>query len=169
MTGPSPVRWMAPPDSFVKVNFDARFLLAQKKSWTGVIIRDGLGHIMGAYRKETKRITSAFSVEAQAALHAIQFSLELGFGRVIIEGDSKSVINKLSSLEEISAWIWEARRRAEGFHACSFRFTPRNGNHAAHLLAHDTGSGELDRYWIEEAPQAVELQAAEDRRFLDPP
>ncbi|KAE8705489.1 hypothetical protein F3Y22_tig00110429pilonHSYRG01424 [Hibiscus syriacus] len=56
-----------------------------------------------------------------------------------------SVVSRLSSTDpdfsEIGAFIWEARQRSKAFSTCAFRFTPRNSNRAAHLLAAGDGMG----------------------------
>ncbi|XP_039067750.1 uncharacterized protein LOC120213762 isoform X1 [Hibiscus syriacus] len=94
------------------------------------------------------------------------------FRDVVIEGDSKAVISKLSSentdYSEISALIWEAKGKARGLHACTYQHIHRSDNKAAHLLATMHNHDEDDRFWIEEAPRAVEDKAAEDRHGLEP-
>ncbi|XP_039003792.1 uncharacterized protein LOC120130668 [Hibiscus syriacus] len=169
------IHWSPPPENTVKFNFDARNSQAHQSAWLGVIIRNNEGKIMGACRRFSPRITLPFAAEAQAAVHAMVFVLDLGFKEVIIEGDSRSVVSRLSSTDpdfsEIGAFIWDARRRSEAFSTRAFRFTPRNSNRAAHQLAAGDGMGSNDSFWIEEAPSLRQIteQVDEDRRWIGPP
>ncbi|KAA3458961.1 reverse transcriptase [Gossypium australe] len=98
---PQAVRWSPPPISFVEINVDAGFSLTQRKTRSGVIIRDEHGQIMGA--------CSLFAAEALVAVHGLRFALDLSFQLVILESEFRSVIQKLNTssedFSEISALI----------------------------------------------------------------
>ncbi|XP_039013482.1 uncharacterized protein LOC120143162 [Hibiscus syriacus] len=102
--------------------------------------------------------------EDESDYHAV----DLGFRDVIVEGDSKAVISKLSSettdYSEISALVWEVKGNARGLHACTYRHIHQSGNKTAHLLATLNNEDEDNRFWVEEAPRSVEEQASEDVR-----
>ncbi|KAL4362372.1 hypothetical protein GQ457_04G010120 [Hibiscus cannabinus] len=136
---PSPIAWSAPSPPFVKANFDVKFCSVSHSSWSGVIICDNQGHVLGACRRKALRIPSPFAAEAMSLIHAISLAGDLGFHSVIFEGDSLALIKKLNSdafdFSEISALVWEAKGLARNLHACRFLFIPRGGNQAAHALA----------------------------------
>ncbi|XP_039046837.1 uncharacterized protein LOC120187113 [Hibiscus syriacus] len=133
------VKWKPPPLSWVKENFYASFLHGNQLAWSGVIIRDVDGLILGACRRKVDIITSSFVAETVAALHAVRLSLDLGFTQVIVEGDCRSVIQSLASSmadrSKIGIWVHEGRKLATPIRACRFQHVPRIGNKAAHLLA----------------------------------
>ncbi|KAK8495117.1 hypothetical protein V6N12_047113 [Hibiscus sabdariffa] len=98
---------------------------------------------------------------------------DLGFDSVILEGDARTIIGKLSSpaidASEISPIIENAKALVSRFACCQFRFTHRIANRTAHAMARE-GRGVLqDRFWVEEAPSAFSDLAAADRRHLEPP
>ncbi|MBA0851056.1 hypothetical protein Goshw_012301, partial [Gossypium schwendimanii] len=107
------VHWSLPLTSLVKTNIGASFSLAQRKGCSRVIIRDEPGQIMGACSCLTFQLPIAFVAKALAVVHGLRFALEMGFLSVILESDSRLVIQKLTAsskdLSEISALIWEAK------------------------------------------------------------
>ncbi|MBA0700676.1 hypothetical protein Goari_027497 [Gossypium aridum] len=68
-----------------------------------------MDNLYGACSCITLQLPTAFAGEALAAVHGLRFALEIGFLFVILESDSKSVIQKLitssEDLLEISALI----------------------------------------------------------------
>ncbi|XP_039064257.1 uncharacterized protein LOC120209283 [Hibiscus syriacus] len=153
---PKQTRWLPPNAPWVKVNFDASFSHTNKEAWSGIIIRDSVGEILGAAKRKIRRATSVFAAEATAAVHAIQFRIDLGCMRAIFEGDSKTIIQKLQSdeedLSEVGAMIWDGKFLASKLHAATFHFTQRAGNVAAHILAKERIEDNEDRFWIEDPP-----------------
>ncbi|MBA0786429.1 hypothetical protein Gotri_026017 [Gossypium trilobum] len=113
------VKWSPPQSEFVKINVDAGFHLAQKKASSGVILRDEIGQILGACSRVTYPVLSVFAAEAIAVIHDLRFAYELGFLSVILEWDSRSVIEKISSdkedLSEITALTWDAKELSKLF------------------------------------------------------
>ncbi|MBA0721499.1 hypothetical protein Golax_009037, partial [Gossypium laxum] len=91
------VRWYPPPRDFIKVNVDAGFQLGQKKTSSVVVIRDENGQSLEACSRITYPVLSMFATEAIALTHGLRFAYELGFLSMILEGDSKSVIEKIRS------------------------------------------------------------------------
>ncbi|KAE8674821.1 hypothetical protein F3Y22_tig00111715pilonHSYRG00122 [Hibiscus syriacus] len=82
----------------VKANFDASFSQENNYTWSGVIIRNAGGLILRACRRKIERITSAFVTEVVVTIHAIQLSLDLRIIHVVIEGDSRSVVRRSTSM-----------------------------------------------------------------------
>ncbi|KAL4360797.1 hypothetical protein GQ457_04G002610 [Hibiscus cannabinus] len=175
LQGPSShslIAWSAPSPPFVKANFDAKFCSVSHSSWSGVIIRDNQGHVLGACRCKALRIPSPFAAEAMSLIHAISLASDLGFHSVIFEGDSLALIKKMNfdalDFSKISALVWEAKGLARTLHVCRFLFVPRGGNQAAHALAGESSLDSTDRYWVEEVPPKVLLLVEADRRYAPP-
>ncbi|KAK9017399.1 hypothetical protein V6N11_079878 [Hibiscus sabdariffa] len=133
------VKWQPPQSNVVKANFDVTFKSESGEATSSVVIRDSLGSFVGASFRRLGIVPSPSAAEASAAIHAIELTMGLGFTRIIVEGDSLSVIKKLKAkeidLSDICALEWDAKSKAQTFHACSFSFVPRLGNQAAHHLA----------------------------------
>ncbi|MBA0648278.1 hypothetical protein Goklo_016030, partial [Gossypium klotzschianum] len=90
---------------------------------------------------------SAFATEALTVIHGLRFAFELGFQSVVLEGDSRSVIEKIVDNAYVDI----------------------SGNRAALAMARDRVRRVEDRYWVEEAPDSIVMVTNEDRRLLDPP
>ena len=88
-------RWQAPQAVFVKVNFDGAVFGELNKSGVGVVIRDNNGTILGSCSEKLSQAYKAEETEALAARKALMFAHELGFQRVILEGDALGLIQAL--------------------------------------------------------------------------
>jgi hypothetical protein len=92
-------RWKAPQSGWVKANWDAS--LAVKKGWAslGVVVRDDCGRVLVAQSQTVLDFFTASLAEARAALLAVQICKEVGFNRVLFEGDAKLVISAINSTD----------------------------------------------------------------------
>lgn len=101
--------WSPSLSTQVKVNVDASFHLAPKKASSGVVIRDYMREILRACCRITWPVTTVFRVEARVVLHGLSFTTEMGFNKEILEGDSRTFVDKINSdredLSEVSALI----------------------------------------------------------------
>ncbi|KAK8563994.1 hypothetical protein V6N13_005787 [Hibiscus sabdariffa] len=113
------------------------------------------------------------SAEALACLQALVFAQELGFHRIIVEGDSFIVVSKLSNsmidFSSISPILFSIKDRVRDFDLISFVHVNRARNQAAHSLASFGKNFSSPQVWIEEVPPSVDLFAQRDRRWIDPP
>ncbi|KAK8535167.1 hypothetical protein V6N12_056696 [Hibiscus sabdariffa] len=101
---------------------------------------------------------------------AITFAKELGFRRVVIEGDSLTVVKKVCSLTSdgslISPIIYDIRAVAREFVSIGFQFIHRTGNNVAHALARVGRGQQVPSYWVEEAPPEAVAAAMLDLEKL---
>ncbi|XP_042984282.1 uncharacterized protein LOC122313374 [Carya illinoinensis] len=102
------VRWRAPREGVVKVNWDAAYELKNKKMGLGVVIRDGEGEVLVSLCKPSSYSVSAAVAEAEALWRAMLLCIELNFGEVVFEGDALGIIQVACSTEEI--WEWYGQR-----------------------------------------------------------
>ncbi|GMJ09472.1 hypothetical protein HRI_004616400 [Hibiscus trionum] len=114
-------------------------------------------------------VADPFIAEAHASLQTVLFMRDLGFRRVIVEGDSLTVMKKVNGTAHdrsiISPIVQEIKELSKKFESIQFRFTYREANGVAHLLAKLGGDMPSPSYWIEEAPVAVmNLTASEEYR-----
>ncbi|KAK8576343.1 hypothetical protein V6N13_090816 [Hibiscus sabdariffa] len=161
------VKWFPPDGDIIKFNFDASFNAESKSSISGIVARDCQGFIVAACTCPHSGIGDAFIAEAVACDKAVSFALELGFRSVQIEGDSLSLIKKLSSAmadkSVISPILLDIKALSKAFDIITFSFVSREGNKVAHELARARLQYSEPRYWIEEAPTTVERLAQRDR------
>ncbi|MFQ6633748.1 hypothetical protein Gotur_012252 [Gossypium turneri] len=97
-------------------------------------------HLKG--RPQSTRIQNDMDIretEAIAVLYGLQFALDMGFSKVILESDSRLVVNNIQkSSEDYSEsrpFTRDVKNLARKFQCCRFQFIAREGNGAAHALA----------------------------------
>ena len=90
------VRWRPPPETCVKVNFDEAVFAQEGQAGIGIIIRNAQGLVMATLSQKIPLPTSVEMVEVLAARRALVFAKELGFNRVILEGDSANTITSIN-------------------------------------------------------------------------
>jgi collagenase-like PrtC family protease len=69
--------------------------MSQKRMGVGVVVRDDVGVVMAAMSKLIPFIVDPTVTESVAAWQAVQFCCELGYLRVVLEGDSVSAVTTL--------------------------------------------------------------------------
>ncbi|XP_016743109.2 uncharacterized protein [Gossypium hirsutum] len=88
--------WRPPQEPWVKLNFDAAYKTQTNKSCSGFIMRDGRGKVMGSGVTHHGNVSDAFMAEAVACFQGLLFAKETGFTTVEVEGDSRTVIEKIN-------------------------------------------------------------------------
>ncbi|KAA3455702.1 reverse transcriptase [Gossypium australe] len=89
-------KWQNPPENRLKINFDGAFDGKNKISASGVVVRDSRGNVITSSAVIHRGVQSAFEAEALACRRATQVALDMEKECSIIEGDSLSVIKKMS-------------------------------------------------------------------------
>ncbi|KAK8507581.1 hypothetical protein V6N11_074043 [Hibiscus sabdariffa] len=162
--------WQAPPESAIKFNFDSTFNSRSGFATTGVIGRNNRGLIMAACSFPHRKVADVFAAEAYACKQALLFAKDLGFPRVIIEGDSLTIIKKINSdsadRSSIYPIVRDIKFLTRSFTSISFRFVRREANNAAHALARECRNYLDPRYWMEQAPEAATMASELDRSRL---
>ncbi|KAL4386202.1 hypothetical protein GQ457_09G009570 [Hibiscus cannabinus] len=166
----SEARWSPPPTDHVKVNFDASYFSISRESVSGVLIRDVNGLVMAARAYSHLNVPNPEVAEALACDQAVLFASSLGFRRVIVEGDSSSIIKKVqsSSLDKSDsfAMIVNIKRRFSDFANITFHHVRRLLNAPAHILAKMGRLFPLPKSWIGEAPSLVDEAVLRDRAWF---
>ncbi|KAK8626275.1 hypothetical protein V6N13_133926 [Hibiscus sabdariffa] len=135
------VSWQAPPENVYKFNFDTSYNSQYRSATSGVIGRDRTGEVMVSCVVSHNNVLNELMTESLACLQTVCYAKELGFKRVIIEGDSLIVIKKLNEgmldRSTIAPIIHDIRTEARDFDAISFVFVKQDVDNAAHVPARD--------------------------------
>ncbi|MBA0670438.1 hypothetical protein Goklo_029648 [Gossypium klotzschianum] len=135
------VLWRPPKSGVITLNFDASFASNTNFSISAVLAKDLEGQIMGACTYPLLDVADAFVAKAKACERALYFALDMGFRKVILEGDSLTVIKKLNSntvdISVLSPIYQHIHFLAGFFKEVTYIFVPREANKAAHELAMD--------------------------------
>ena len=99
---------------------------------------------------------TAVEVEALVARRGLELALETGFGRVILEGDSKILITALKehthSLANFGHIAQDIQYLASHFSSIEYTHVHRQCNNVAHLLARRAVSYPQFQVWMEDVP-----------------
>ncbi|XVF53229.1 hypothetical protein PTKIN_Ptkin05aG0083200 [Pterospermum kingtungense] len=87
--------WKPTVGDCFKVNFDGAFSVHEKKGGVGIIIRNSEGEVMGTLATSISLVTNHLLVKAIMGVKVLEFAKDMGFTKIILEGDSISVINRL--------------------------------------------------------------------------
>jgi ribonuclease HI len=142
-------RWKPPPESMLKINWDAAVDSRRGIVGLGILVRDVGGRVKAACIMTKKMVASAPDAEALAALHAVILANEGKYTGVIFEGDALIVVNALNSPNYCESTYGHYVEGMKQGLCClgvsKFVHVKREANMAAHTLAraacnHATGS-----------------------------
>ncbi|KAK9987011.1 hypothetical protein SO802_031962 [Lithocarpus litseifolius] len=89
--------WQPPPPMEYKLNFDAAIFSGQEKSGIGAIIRNDKGEVMAGMSAIGPKVDTSEEAELLACRRSIEFAVDAGFTRLVIEGDNSNVMQAISS------------------------------------------------------------------------
>ena len=151
-------RWIALSDEWFKVNSDAA-VFEEGKIGCGGIMRDWLGKVMVATVWLGDGGMAVDEVEVVALRHAVKIAIEAGLRDLVMESDNLKLINHLKKgLKENTSFgniVADILNLVCVCHRFVFNHVGRNGNRAAHKLAHLSREYSEMRVWIEEVPPGV--------------
>ena len=150
------VKWKVPPTEFYKINFDGAMFKEEDRAGIGVIIRDSQGLVLASMSQVIPLPLTVVELETLAAAKALEFASDLSLGKVILEGDSETIINSLNdnspSLAPFGLPIQEVKNYANLFQCISFLHVCREGNNVAHNLARHARHVNGFSVWMEDVP-----------------
>ncbi|XP_057816505.1 uncharacterized protein LOC131029867 [Cryptomeria japonica] len=132
------IKWSPPPPEFLKMNFDGTCRGNPGVSGYGAIIRDESSDMLGAkfgpIGVSTNNIAEVTALEA-----GLEWCVEKGVHKVLIEGDSQVILNGISNQQftdwKLNCWILRIQHLIGHISNCSFIHSYREGNAAADYLA----------------------------------
>ncbi|MBA0553801.1 hypothetical protein Golob_012950 [Gossypium lobatum] len=111
---------------------------------------------MGSCAYPVKNVRDLTTVEAYACLKGVVFLEEMGFGEVIVEGDSITAIKRLRSPENdrslIGVIINKIKEKTRIFRSIEFRYISLGANEVAHAVAAWRRGCNSSTFWMEETP-----------------
>ena len=121
------------------MNFDRVVFSQDGLAGIGIIIRNEQGLVMAALSQQIPLPTSVEMVEVLAARRALVFSKELGFDRVIVEGDSANTITSINGghMDHLALGhvLLDIKSLLSCFSHISVKHITREGNCVTHKLA----------------------------------
>ena len=149
--------WKPPPTTAYKLNFDAAIFADLDRNGVGAIIRNEQGQVMAAMIAAGPKVKSSDEAGLLACRRSMEFAVDAGFTKLIIEGDNVNVMQAISSLHIncslLGYVVDDIRHLIHCLEWVRVSFTRRGGNKVAHALAqHARNSLDNDVYWMEDSP-----------------
>ena len=140
-----------------KLKYDAPLFSDLGKTGVGVVIRNEKGEVMAAMTACGPAIQTSEEAELLACRRALEFVVDAGFYRLIIEGDNSNVTHAISSSADNNSLfgnvVDDIRHLIRGLHWSAICCIRRSGNRVAHVLAqHARFTIDEDFYWMEDSP-----------------
>ena len=153
---PARISWKQPPPSVYKLNFDAAIFSDLNCSRFGAIIHNEEGEVMARMSVKGPLVHNSIEAEALVCRRVVQFSIEAGFSRLVIEGDNALVMNAISCSTENNSLLGhifeDIQHLVCGLQYASIRCIERGGNMVAHSLARHARTISDEMYWMEDSP-----------------
>ncbi|KAK5824255.1 hypothetical protein PVK06_019026 [Gossypium arboreum] len=130
--------WRPPGIEVIRINFDTAFQGSVRLAITATLAKDSTGEIIGAKTYLFANVVDTFVAEARACERALIFAGSMSFQRLIVKGDSLTVIKS------------------------TYRFVPRMANEVAHMLALESRRSQRFGVWIDGVPDATKARAMKD-------
>ncbi|XP_016706908.2 uncharacterized protein [Gossypium hirsutum] len=131
-----------------------------------ILARNHRGEVIEAVTYLVEGVDDAFVAKARACKRALILAKLKGFRRLIVEGDSLTVIKKLIKNEKdrsiIRSIVHNIHRLCQGFDEVSYKFVNRPLNAAAHILAVEGRHRKVCGAWVNGIPETVRLVVEED-------
>ncbi|XP_059431601.1 uncharacterized protein LOC132165120 [Corylus avellana] len=149
----SHIRWKALDYDTYKVNWDVSVKAASRRFGVGIIVWDFIGHVCAASCLVQEGRSEPTVAEAMGALSAVEFCRDLGFQKIVLEEDSKAVVQAVkggATWSNFGQIIEDIHTILPGFRSWRVEHVRREANGAANGLARAAGINGKHRVWMEE-------------------
>ena len=89
--------WQPPPPFAYKLNFETAFFSELGRSGVGANVCNEQGQVMAAMTASGPKVNSSKEAKLLACRRSIEFVVDAGFTKLIIEGDNVNVMKAISS------------------------------------------------------------------------
>jgi len=151
--------WTNPSEGWIKLNWDAAIDSNSNTMGLGLVARDFTGKVRAMMCNFLPYVTDPAVAEAFAARQGAILARDMGFQKVVLEGDSQVIVQALNS-ESVCAVAYaslvaDTRTLLQTFPAWCVDFIRREGNVVAHHLARLAVSNRVFQVWVESFPDSV--------------
>ncbi|XP_010456748.1 PREDICTED: uncharacterized protein LOC104738241 [Camelina sativa] len=129
-------QWHAPPEGWLKCNFDSRYIQDREYTSSGWIIRDSNGQVTLSGCAKLQQLHSALQAEALGFLHVLQVTWYRGLHYVWFEGDNLELTNLGKDHHKIGPLLYDIRHWMSKLPHSSLGHVCREENTAADKLSH---------------------------------
>ena len=158
-----------PPPSVFKLNFDAALFSTLNNFGFGAIIRNEKGEVMAAMVAKGPEVFCIKEAELLECRKAIEFVVDAGFSKLVIEGDNSSVIKAISAMQVdhsmLGNVIGDIHHLIGNLQWLRTECIKRWGNRVAYELAQFARNISHDLFWMEDVPPIAREALYQDSNF----
>ena len=158
-----------PPPSVFKLNFDAALFSTLNNFGFGAIIRNEKGEVMAAMVAKGPEVFCIEEAELLECRKAIEFVVDAGFSKLVIEGDNSSVIKAISAMQVdhsmLGNVIGDIHHLIGNLQWLRTECIKRWGNRVAYELAQFARNISHDLFWMEDVPPIAREALYQDSNF----
>lgn len=144
--------WRKPAPGLIKCNVDASFSEVNGSGATGVVLRDHEGTTWGGSAKWYNHCLNALTTEALACRDGMQFALDRGMTRLLMETDCQVLVqlwsNRASQRSEVNPILLQMNELSRSFEVFDLCFTYRACNRLAHECARLVSRENPEEEWL---------------------
>ena len=161
--------WQPPPPSVFKLNFDAALFSTLNSSRFGAIIRNEKGEVMAAMVAKGPKVFCIEEAELLECRKAIEFVVDAGFSKLVIERDNSSVMKAISTMQVdhsmLGNVIGDIHHLIGNLQWVRTECIKRRGNRVAYELAQFARNISHDLFWMEDVPPIAREALYQDSNF----
>ena len=158
-----------PPPSVFKLNFDAALFSTLNNFGFGAIIRNEKGEVMAAMVAKGPEVFCIKEAELLECRKAIEFVVDAGFSKLVIEGDNSSVIKAISAMQVdhsmLGNVIGDIHHLIGNLQWLRTECIKRWGNRVAYELAQFARNISHCLFWMEDVPPIAREALYQDSNF----
>jgi hypothetical protein len=146
-----PQHWKSPPPGWTKCNVDASFIADEGRGATGMVLRDEEGRACGGRALWYDHCLNALTSEASACRDGIQFALDRGVQRLVLETDCQVLANLWEQRRyqsEVGSILQQIEILSRSLYDFSLIFSSRSCNSLAHECAKLVSRSHLVEEWL---------------------
>ena len=161
--------WQPPPPSVFKLNFDAALFSTLNNFGFGAIIRNEKGEVMAAMVAKGPEVFCIEEAELLECRKAIEFVVDAGFSKLVIERDNSSVMKAISAMQVdhsmLGNVIGDIHHLIGNLQWVRTECIKRWGNRVAYELAQFARNISHDLFWMEDVPPIAREALYQDSNF----
>ncbi|KAJ8749857.1 hypothetical protein K2173_013772 [Erythroxylum novogranatense] len=161
--------WKKPPVGFIRINTDAAIFKELGTTSTGFVVRNSNGDCIAVGSNIFSGVLDPSTVEAMSIREALSWVKKKNLHSVIIESDSKLVIQSLLSnrrnRSDVDFIVIDCLFLCNSINDVHFGFCKRSANCAAHTLARNASSMSGLVYWDLSVPSCISSALAADKVY----
>ncbi|XP_019173838.1 PREDICTED: uncharacterized protein LOC109169412 [Ipomoea nil] len=159
------VGWTKPSRGWHKLNVDGS-CKGDGMAGCGGLIRDEAGEYCAGFSSSVGRC-QVLEAEAWGVFHGLRLAREEGCAKLLVESDSKQLIDKLRKKDKASSKVcnimWRCMREADRLQQVEYVHVRREGNKVADWLARSAIATQVGYRGFKEAPIEIEELLQQDK------